>query len=108
MPAGVEPLMVDKILRRYIGIVGAEPLVVDKILRRYIVIGGVEPLVVNILRFLKVIGEVIWEKELAIEAYTACNRVIPCKILKITHNFLIFLFYYHFWFTFSSFKGPQS
>ena len=50
---GIEPLVVDKILRRYIEIFGEEPLVADKILRRCFRIGGVEPLVVDILRFLK-------------------------------------------------------
>ena len=29
---GIEPLMVDKILRRYVGIGGVEPFVVDRIL----------------------------------------------------------------------------
>ena len=38
---GVEPLVVDKILRRYIGIGGIEPLVVDNILKRYIEIDGI-------------------------------------------------------------------
>ena len=33
---------------------------------------------------------------LAIEATTAWNRGIPCKTLKITHNYLICLFYDHF------------
>ena len=33
---------------------------------------------------------------MAIEAATACNRVIPFKNLKITHNYVIFLFYSHF------------
>ena len=46
---GIETLLVDKILRRYIEIGGVEPLVVDKIFRRYIVIGGVEPFLVDIL-----------------------------------------------------------
>ena len=35
-------------------------------------------------------------KESSIEADTSRNRGIPCKVLKITHNYLIFLFYYHF------------
>ena len=45
---GVEPLVVDEILRRYIEIGGLEKLVVNKILTRYIGIGGIEPLVVDI------------------------------------------------------------
>ena len=47
----LEPLVVDKALRRYIEIGSVEPLVADKILRRYIGIGSVEPLVVNTFRF---------------------------------------------------------
>ena len=92
---GIEPLVVDKILRRYIEIFGEEPLVVDKILRRCFRIGGVEPLVVDILRFFGVIDKVIWGEVSTIEAATAWNRGIPCKNWKITHNYLIFLFYYH-------------
>ena len=33
---------------------------------------------------------------LSIESSMAWNRLIPCKILKINHNYLIFLFYYRF------------
>ena len=40
--------------------------------------------------------EVLWGKVSDIKADTACNRVIPCTILKITHNYLIFLLYDHF------------
>ena len=50
---GVEPLLVDKTLRRYTEIDSLEPLVVDMILRRYIEIGDIEPLVVDILKFLE-------------------------------------------------------
>ena len=35
-------------------------------------------------------GEVIWEEVSAIEAATAWNEGISCKILKITHTYLIF------------------
>ena len=58
-------------------------------------IDGVKPLVVDILIF--------WSKRWcflgkssAIEEAAACNSRIPCKILKITHNYQMFLFYYHF------------
>ena len=54
--------MVDKILRRYIGIGCIKPLLVDKKLGRYIGIGGVEPLVVDILRFFGIRGDVMWVK----------------------------------------------
>ena len=74
-----EPLVVDKILRRYIRIIGIEQLVVDTTSRIYIGIGGVEPLVVEkisikqrqyliILIFYVLRGEVISEKVLAIES----------------------------------------
>ena len=43
-----------------------------------------------------VIGEVLFEKVSAIEAATAWNRAIPCKKIRITHNYLLFIFYYHF------------
>ena len=33
---------------------------------------------------------------MAIEVAMARIREIPCKFQKITHNYLIFLFYYHF------------
>ena len=40
--------------------------------------------------------DVIAQQVLSIEAATAWNRGIPCKTLKITHNYLIFLFYHHY------------
>ena len=45
-----------------IGIGGVEKLVVDKILRRYIETSGVEPLVVDILRFCGVKSDFLWGK----------------------------------------------
>ena len=42
-------------------------------------------------------GELIWGKLWSIGEDTDWNRVIPCKILKITHNYLIVLFYYPFY-----------
>ena len=57
--------------RRTIEIGGVEPLVVDKILRRYIGIGDVETLVFDILRFLGIRGGFIWDKVSAIESATA-------------------------------------
>ena len=100
--------MVDNILRRYIQIGGVESLVFDKILKRYILIGSVEPLVVDILRFWGLRVEVICGKVLSVEAAMVLNSIIPCKKFKITHNYLILLFYCNFWFTFSSFQGTQS
>ena len=41
-------------------------------------------------------GEIIWDTESNIEEDTVRNRVITCKTLTITHNYLIFLFYHHF------------
>ena len=64
-------------------------------------------MVIDILRFFGVRCEFIWGKVSAIETGTALNKGIPCKRLKITHNLLPFLFYYHFWFNFSLFQGPQ-
>ena len=75
----IEPLVVDTILRIYIGISGIEQLVVDTISRIYIGIGGVEPLVVEkisirqrqyliILIFSVLRGEVLWGGLLAIES----------------------------------------
>ena len=61
-----------------------------------------------IQRFSERRRDIIWEKVLSIEADTVWNRVIPSKILKITHNYLIFLFMIIFWLTFTSFKVPQS
>ena len=38
---------------------------------------------------------------------TPRNRGIPCKILKITHNYLIYFFYHHFLMNFSSSQGTH-
>ena len=53
------------------------------------------------------IGGVIWGKVSVIEADKAYKRVISCKILKITQNYLTFNYFIIIWFTFSSFQGPQ-
>ena len=47
-------------------------------------------------RFSAAIGEVLLGVVVAIGAATAWNRAIPCKKLKITHNYLFILFYYPF------------
>ena len=41
-------------------------------------------------------GEFLWRKLSDIEAVMAWNRGIPWKKLKITHNYLIFIYFYHF------------
>ena len=46
--------------------------------------------------FLVIRAEFIWGKLSDVEAAVDWNRGIPCKFLKITHNYLICLFYYHF------------
>ena len=77
-------------------------------MRRYIRIGDIEKIVVGMLSFFGGRGEVIWGEVLSIEVAMDWNRGIPWKILKITHNYLIFYFILVFWFTFSSFQGPWS
>ena len=82
-------MVVDNMLRKYIGIGGVEPLVVEKIFscswsgvrRRWYLI---------LLNFSGVRGESICEKLLTAESATVWNRGITCKILKSTHNCLIF------------------
>ena len=52
-----------------------------------------------------VIGEVLWLKVSTVDAANAWNRGIPCRNLKITHNYLISYFITIFWLTLSSFQG---
>ena len=91
----VELLVVDQIFIRYIGICGVEPLVVENIIDCY------QSSVRQMWYF--IILRFFWSKKWgslgklsSIEAATAWSRGTPCKILKITHNYLIFLFYSYF------------
>ena len=44
-------------------------------------------------------------KNSSLEAAISWSRVIPCDILKTTHNYLIFIFYHHFFINFLVISG---
>ena len=51
-------------------------------------------------RFYGGTGKILWKNMSPIEIATAWNRKIPCKILKITHNYLVYLQYFHYFINF--------
>ena len=66
-------------------------------LTKFIVISSSIELIFNSFNDFSVsIGELIWGKVSDIESAMAWYKVIPCTILKITHTYLIIIFYYHF------------